>query len=162
MNKNRGRYSKPLRDEAIKEIRRLVIEESYTPTKVMHHLQIPPRTFRRYMHDAFAPEREVLLTRLSDKEVLNQPAIMESRLTAGRREVLTAARDPNMDPRRLMAIIEAHHLTEELAVAIFKIHREVVPEVVRKRALAISKELEELEEQGEEQEEEQENENNNV
>ena len=53
----------------------------------------------------------------------------------GRREVLTAAQDPNMDPRRLMAIIEGHHLTEELAVAIFKIHREVVPEVVRKRGL---------------------------
>jgi AraC-like DNA-binding protein len=135
----RGKYFKPLREEAIRQIRRLIIEESYTPTEVQRKLKIPPRSFRRYMHAAFEPERQVLVTKLSDEEVFNQMAIMEARLTKGRQEVLAAARDEKMDPKQLMAIVEAHHLTEELAVGIFKIHQEAAPNVIRGRAHSLNK-----------------------
>jgi hypothetical protein len=33
------------------------------------------------MHEAFAPERQILATKLTAEEVLNQLAILESRLT---------------------------------------------------------------------------------
>ncbi len=135
----RGKYFKPLREEAIREIRQLIIEENYTPTEAQRKLEIPPRSFRRYMRAAFEPERQVLFTKLSDEEVFNQMAIMEARLTKGRQEVLAAARDEKMDPKRLKAIIEAHYLSEELAVGIFKIHRDVAPSVIRERALSLDK-----------------------
>ncbi len=102
------------------------------------------------MRAAFEPERQVLFRKLSDEEVFNQMAIMEARLTKGRQEVLAAARDDKMDPKRLKAIIQAHHLTEELAVGIFKIHQEVAPNVIRERALSLDK-LSKLAEEEEQQ-----------
>jgi hypothetical protein len=77
----RGKYIKPFRNQSIEEIRRLIVQEGYTPLETMHKLKIPPRTFRRYMHEAFAPERQILATKLTAEEVLNQLAILESRLT---------------------------------------------------------------------------------
>jgi hypothetical protein len=129
----RGRYWKPLRDDAIREIRRLVIEESYTPTEVMEQLKIPPRTFQRYLHEAFAPEREVLANRLTDDEVLNQLAILESRLTKSRRDIINMAKDPTMDAKRLTAIVAAYNLSEEIAATIFKIHSQTAPAVLMDR-----------------------------
>jgi hypothetical protein len=78
---SRGKYIKPFRNQAIEEIRRLIVQEGYTPLETMNMLKIPPRTFRRYMHEAFAPERQILATKLTAEEVLNQLAILESRLT---------------------------------------------------------------------------------
>ena len=57
-------------------------------TEVMERLKIPPRSFQRYYHEAFAPEREILATRLTDDEVLNQLAILEGGLTQSRRYVV--------------------------------------------------------------------------
>jgi hypothetical protein len=42
----------------MRQIRKLVIEDGYTPTEVMQQLKIPSRSFQRYYHEAFAPERE--------------------------------------------------------------------------------------------------------
>ena len=122
-NNKRGPYLKPLREQAMRQIRKLIIDEGYTPTEVMQQLKIlPPRTFQHYLHDAFAPERKVLATRLTDDEVLNQLAILESRLTKSRRDIINMAKDPTIDSKRLTAIVAAYHLSEEIAATIFKIH----------------------------------------
>jgi hypothetical protein len=104
-HRRRGKYIKPFRNQAIEEIRRLIVQEGYTPLETMHKLKIPPRTFRRYMREAFAPERQILATKLTAKEVLTQLAILESRLTKTRRDLINATNDPNMDPKRLMAMV---------------------------------------------------------
>ncbi len=129
----RGPYLKPLRDKAITEICRLIIDENYTPAEVMAMLKIPERTFQRYMHQAFETERRVLTTKLTDDEILNQMVIMEGRFTKARREIINATKDPNMDPRRLTAIVNAYHLSEELAAGIWKIYSSVAPAVLQER-----------------------------
>jgi AraC-like DNA-binding protein len=53
-NNKRGPYLKPLREQAIRQIRKLIIDEGYTPAEVMQQLKIPPRSFQRYLHEAFA------------------------------------------------------------------------------------------------------------
>ena len=62
---------------------------------------------------------------------------MELRITRGMRKVLDAAEDPAVDPKRLRAIVEAHHLTEQQAVAIFKIHVDAAPGVIKRRAQSL-------------------------
>jgi AraC-like DNA-binding protein len=121
-NNKRGPYLKPLREQAMRQIRKFIIDEGYTPSEVMQRLKIPSRTFQRYLHQAFAPERKVLATRLTDDEVLNQLAILESRLTKSRRDIINMAKDPTIDSKRLTAIVAAYHLSEEIAATIFKIH----------------------------------------
>jgi len=130
---SRGKYFKPLREEAKRQIRRLIIEEGYTPTEAMYELNIPMRTFQRYLNEAFLPERQVLARRLTDDEVLNQLAILESRLTKSRRDIINAANDPNVDPKRLAAMVAAYNLSEEIAAAIFKIHSDAAPGVLMER-----------------------------
>lgn len=130
---SRGKYFKPLREEANRQIRRLIIEECYTPTEAMYELNIPRRTFQRYLNEAFLPERQVLARKLTDDEVLDQLAILEPRLTNRRREIINAAKDPNVDPKRLTAIVAAFNLSEEIAAAIFRIHAHAAPGVLRDR-----------------------------
>jgi AraC-like DNA-binding protein len=132
-NKKRGPYLKPLREQAMRQIRHLIIEEGYTPSEVMQQLKIPPRTFQRYLHDAFASEREVLAARLTDDEVLNQLAILESRLTKSRRDIINMAKDPTIDSKQLTAIVVAYDLSEEIAVTIFKMHSQIAPDVLMSR-----------------------------
>lgn len=151
----RGKYIKPFRNQAIEEIRRLIVQEGYTPLETMNMLKIPPRTFRRYMHEAFAPERQILATKLTAEEVLNQLAILESRLTKTRRDLINTANDPNVDPKRLTAVVSAFNLSEEIALAIWKIPVEAAPGLLKRYGLELSNRYD-----GEEEEEE--NENSNV
>ena len=127
----------------MRQIRKLIIDEGYTPTEVMQQLKIPHRTFQRYLHQAFAPERKVLATRLTDDEVLNQLAILESRLTKSRRDIINMAKDPTIDSKRLTAIVAAYHLSEEIAATIFKIHSEAAPNVLVDRHRQFFKDREE-------------------
>lgn len=152
---HREKYIKPFKNQAIEEIRRLIVQEGYTPLETMHQLKTPPRTFRRYMHEAFAPERQILATKLTAEEVLNQLAILESRLTKTRRDLINTANDPNVDPKRVMAMVAAYNLSEEIALAIWKIHVEAAPGLLKRYGLVLSNRY-----AGEEEEEE--NENNNV
>lgn len=107
------------------------------------------------MHEAFAPERQILATKLTAEEVLNQLAILESRLTKTRRDLINTANDPNVDPKRVMAMVAAYNLSEEIALAIWKIHVEAAPGLLKRYGLVLSNRY-----AGEEEEEE--NENNNV
>jgi hypothetical protein len=98
----------------------------------MNMLKIPPRTFRRCMHEAFAPERQILATKLTAEEVLNQLAILEGRLTKTRRDLINTANDPNVDSKRLTAMVSAFNLSEEIALAIWKIHVEAAPGLLKR------------------------------
>jgi hypothetical protein len=139
-----GKYFKPLREEAKRQIRRLIIEEGYTPTEAMYELNIPRRTFQRYLNEAFLPERQVLARRLTDDEVLNQLAILESRLTKSRRDIINLTKDPTIDSKRLTAIVAAYNLSEEIAATIFKIHSQTAPDVLVDRHKQFFKDREEL------------------
>lgn len=90
------------------------------------------------MHEAFVPERQILAAKLTAEEVLNQLAILESRLTKTRRDLINTANDPNMDPKRLMAMVSAFNLSEEIALAIWKIHCEAAPGILRRYGLTLS------------------------
>jgi hypothetical protein len=130
----RGRYYKPLRDQTIRQIRKLIVEEGLTPSEAQRELQIPERSFHRYMHICFQPEREVLAARISDEEIMDQLAILELRISKDRRDLITAANDPDLEPRQLAAMVDAYNLAAELASAIFKIHSQSSYEVMEERA----------------------------
>ena len=99
----RGQYNKPLREEAKRQIRRLIIEEGYTPHETMEILNIPRRTFQRYLSEAFLLERQVLSRKLTDEEVLNQLAFLEARISKQRRDLLALANDKDTDGKTRIA-----------------------------------------------------------
>jgi hypothetical protein len=44
-----------------------------------------------------------------------------------------------VDPKRLIAMVSAYNLSEEIATAIYKIHSEAAPAILRDRALSLDK-----------------------
>jgi hypothetical protein len=119
--KLRGPYNKPLREEAKRQIRKLAFEEGYTINEIKDQLNFPPRTFQRYVSEAFAEYRDALAKKLTDDEVLNQLAILEGRLSAQRRELLAIARNKGIDS---MARIKAHTEAADMASTIYSIYRD--------------------------------------
>jgi hypothetical protein len=138
----RGQYNKPLREEAKRQIRRLIIEEGYTPHETMEILNIPRRTFQRYLSEAFLLERQVLSRRLTDEEVLNQLAFLEARISKQRRDLLSLANDKDTDGKTRIA---AHKTASEMAAMIYKAYSETAPEVLRVRVNRFSRDREKAE-----------------
>lgn len=131
----RGPYKKPLREEAKRQIRRLIIDEGYTTHETMDILNIPRRTFQRYLSEAFLPERQLLSRRLTDDEVLNQLAFLEARVSKQRRDLLALANDKNIDGKTRIA---AHKAASEMAALIYKAYSEAAPQVLKGRAVTFS------------------------
>jgi hypothetical protein len=131
----RGPYKKPLREEAKRQIRRLIIDEGYTTHETMDILNIPRRTFQRYLSEAFLPERQLLSRRLTDDEVLNQLAFLEARVSKQRRDLLALANDKNIDGKTRIA---AHKAAGEMAALIYKAYSEAAPQVLKGRAITFS------------------------
>lgn len=127
----RGPYNKPLREEANRQIRRLIIDEGYTSHETMEILNIPRRTFQRYLSEAFLLERQVLSRRLTDDEVLNQLAFLEARISKQRRDLLALANNKNTDGKTRIA---AHKTASEMAAMIYKAYSEAAPQVLKGRA----------------------------
>ncbi len=127
----RGPYNKPLREEAKRQIRRLIIDEGYTTHEAMEILNIPRRTFQRYLSEAFLLERQVLSRRLTDDEVLNQLAFLEARISKQRRDLLALANDKDTDGKTRIA---AHKAASEMAAMIYKAYSEAAPQVLKGRA----------------------------
>jgi hypothetical protein len=127
----RGPYKKPLREEAKRQIRRLIIDEGYTTHETMEILNIPRRTFQRYLSEAFLPERQLLSRRLTDDEVLNQLAFFEARISKQRRDLLALANDKNTDGKTRIA---AHKAASEMAALVYKAYSEAAPQVLESRA----------------------------
>ena len=131
----RGPYKKPLREEAKRQIRRLIIDEGYTTHETMEILNIPRRTFQRYLSEAFLPERQVLSRRLTDDEVLNQLAFLEARISKQRRDLLALANDKNTDGKIRIA---AHKAASEMAALVYKAYSETAPQVLKDREITFS------------------------
>jgi hypothetical protein len=136
----RGPYKKPLREEAKRQIRRLIIDEGYTTHETMEILNIPRRTFQRYLSEAFLPERQLLSRRLTDDEVLNQLAFLEARISKQRRDLLALANDKNTDGKTRIA---AHKAASEMAALVYKAYSEAAPQVLKGRASTFSYDREE-------------------
>jgi hypothetical protein len=131
----RGPYKKPLREEAKRQIRRLIIGEGYTTHETMEILNIPRRTFKRYLSEAFLPESQLLSRRLTDDEVLNQLAFLEARISKQRRDLLALANDKNTDGKTRIA---AHKAASKMAALVYKAYSEAAPEVLKGRASTFS------------------------
>lgn len=136
----RGPYKKPLREEAKRQIRSLIIDEGYTTHETMEILNIPRRTFQRYLSEAFLPERQLLSRRLTDDEVLNQLAFLEARISKQRRDLLALANDKNTDGKTRIA---AHKAASEMAALVYKAYSEAAPQVLKGRASTFSHDREE-------------------
>jgi hypothetical protein len=136
----RGPYKKPLREEAKRQIRRLIIDEGYTTHETMDILNIPRRTFQRYLSEAFLPERQLLSRRLTDDEVLNQLAFFEARISKQRRDLLALANEKNTDGKTRIA---AHKAASEMAALVYKAYSEAAPQVLKGRASTFSRDREE-------------------
>jgi hypothetical protein len=106
----------------------------------MEILNIPRRTFQRYLSEAFLFERQVLSRRLTDDEVLNQLAFFEARISKQRRDLLALANDKNTDGKTRIA---AHKTASEMADMIYRAYSEVAPKVLKGRASTFSRDRQE-------------------
>jgi hypothetical protein len=106
----------------------------------MEILNIPRRTFQRYLSEAFLPERQLLSRKLTDDEVLNQLAFFEARISKQRRDLLALANDKNTDGKTRIA---AHKAASEMAALVYKAYSEAAPEVLKGRASTFSHDREE-------------------
>ena len=95
----------------MQDIRDLIIE-GHPYEKIMQQLQIPRRTFYRYLNAVFKDDRRLLAENIDDTEFMNQMAICKDRLLEQRRDLLEMAHDSSIDPSDR---ISAHHLIAEIA-----------------------------------------------
>jgi hypothetical protein len=106
----------------------------------MEIVNIPRRTFQRYLSEAFLLERQVLSRRLTHDEVLNQLAFVEARIFKQRRDLLALANDKNTDGKTR---ITAHKTASEMAAMICKAYSEAAPQVLKGRVSTFSHDSEE-------------------
>jgi len=106
----------------------------------MDILNIPRRTFQRYLSEAFLPERQLLSRRLTDDEVLNQLAFFEARISKQRRDLLALANEKNTDGKTRIA---AHKAASEMAALVYRAYSEAAPQVLKGRASTFSYDREE-------------------
>jgi hypothetical protein len=129
----RGRYLKPTRDNAVAIIKKMIVEDNHPPETVRDMLKIPVRSFKRYCHQAFEEERDSYVKSVATTEILERIAIVEARLQKDRRDLIEFANNPNIDPKRLLAITEAYKVASSLNMASLKLHNELLPELFNQR-----------------------------
>lgn len=66
------RYNIARRTEALKEIRRLIIEEGLSHNEIQLKLNLPPMTYFRYLDVLFESERDVMARKTIEIELLNE------------------------------------------------------------------------------------------
>lgn len=137
----RGFYNKPLRRQAILEIRRKIVEgESYE--EIMRDLHLPERTFFSYLKHVFEHDREVMSVRIPREEVMDQITILKERFTQIYKQCQEMATNSEVDD---IARVRAMQLARELALSIVKIHRETTAILARCKELPFNiRELEQL------------------
>jgi hypothetical protein len=125
-------YNKPLRTQAMIEIRRRVVE-GQNHDQIMRDLHLSERTFFRYLNLVFEKDRQRM--NQIDEEVMNHIVILTERFTKMYRELEEIANDSAVDG---MARVKALQLAAELALSIVKIHREVPARLVANKELPYS------------------------
>jgi hypothetical protein len=129
----RGRYLKPTRDNAIAIIKKMIVDDNYDPNEVRDMLNIPARSFERYLHQAFEEEREGYVKSVGTTRILDKIAVVEARINKDRRDLINLANDKNVEPKRLMACVEAYKVAGALNMAILKLHDELLPKLFTER-----------------------------
>jgi hypothetical protein len=113
--KRRGSsYNKPLRMQAMIEIRRRVIDGD----NIMRDLRIPERSFFRYLDAVFARDREIM-NQINNDEVKNQLVILRDRFTNLYQDCRALANDKEIDA---MARVKAFQLTGDFAIYVTRLY----------------------------------------
>ena len=84
---------------------------------IQRQLNLPEKTYYRYLDSAFAEDRERMKQYVTVDESMTQLAIVQERLNSMYQNIHSIAVNPDMDPE---IRIEAESLAAELAVGILK------------------------------------------
>jgi hypothetical protein len=90
--RRRGRYQIPRKQAAMREIRRLIVNEGLTNMAICEKLQLPRRTLERYLHEMFAHDSQLLMAP-SAQDIASQVAIFKERLARQYEDVISIARN---------------------------------------------------------------------
>lgn len=134
-NGRRGKYHKPRREIAQKEIRHLIVDEGLTNRQISERLNIPQKTVERYIADLYAHDNEILSSlRAGDDTVLTRWNIVRDRMDHHRQEILeTIAHNPDTSAKDKIA---AWHIICELEAADLRLTESSVEMVARRSALS--------------------------
>jgi DNA-binding CsgD family transcriptional regulator len=145
-----GRYHKPRRDIAQKEIRRLIVEEGLSNRQISERINIPLKTIERYVKDLYARDNKMLKGLSGEEERLTSWNIARDRLESHKQEILSnIARNPKAPFKDRL---KAWNLICELEAADLRVLDETLAMVVRSSALPVKRVL--MSKKGEEEEEE--------
>jgi DNA-binding CsgD family transcriptional regulator len=134
-NSKKRLYKKPKRDIAIREIRRLIIDEGLTNRQISEQLDIPQRTVERYISQLYKHDNELLTGLNRDEEMLRAHNICKDRMAHYRQEITeNIARNKNASFKDQLA---AWHLICELEAADLRLMDNAV-EMVRRRSAVLS------------------------
>lgn len=109
-------YFKPRKVAAIREIRRMIIAGT-SHVDIQRQLNLPEKTYYRYLNSAFAEDRERMKQYVTVDESMTQLAIVQERLNSMYQNIHGIALNSDVDPE---VRIEAESLAAELAVGILK------------------------------------------
>ncbi len=130
-NSNRpSSYNIVRRREALKEIRRLLIEERLSYKEIQDRLNLPSTTFFRYLDVLFESDRDILLRYVDDKEILNQVAILQEKFIHRAKQLEDLIKDPKV---RAADKISAHNLGAELDTSVMKLAMETPYQIINRR-----------------------------
>jgi hypothetical protein len=125
----RGPYKQAEKALALKEIRRLIIDEGMTNSQIAGKLNVSQRTIERYVRELYSRDSELLISLAGDEQALIQLAIARDRLIKQRQDVLKIANSESTDYKTR---ISAHHLAGDLAILVARIHLEA-PSLLARR-----------------------------
>jgi hypothetical protein len=114
------KYYKPRKKAAMREIRRMIIEGN-SHQEIQRQLDLPSRSYFRYVDECFAEDRQRLAQSITNDEILNQISIVEQRLTNMFKNMHDMATNENVEPQDRIA---AERTAGEIAAAILRIRQE--------------------------------------
>ena len=89
------------------EIRRLIVEEGLSHNEIQLRLNIPARTYFRYLDLLFKAEQEAIEgSNYTGQRLLNETLILYQRYIQGAREFKEIARDPKTDAEQRIAALD--------------------------------------------------------
>lgn len=134
-----GRYNKPRREIAQKQIRRLIVEEGLSNRQISERINIPLKTVERYVKDLYARDNEMLKGLSGEEERLTSWNIARDRLESHKQEILSnIARNPKAPFKDQL---KAWNLICELEAADLRVLDETLAMVVRRSTLPVQRML---------------------
>lgn len=101
-------YNKPRRRQALLEIRRLIIDEGLSHQEIQLRLNLPARTYFRYLDDLFEAEQKVIAgDSYTYQRLLNETLILNQRYLRRARMLTEIANDKIIDAEARIAAHES-------------------------------------------------------